>query len=158
MKTYYDHIADGYEELYKEEQLKKLNLINDNMVVYRSDLLLDVGCGPGFASEVFDCRIMGLDPSEELLKQCSFKTVRCEAEEMPFPDNYFDVVIAVTSIHNFDDFKKGLLEMKRVGKERFAFTLLKKSLKFNDVESFIRHNFSIKRKINEEKDLIFICG
>ena len=158
MKSYYDNIADGYEELYKEEQLKKLNLINDNMVVYRSDLMLDVGCGPGFASEVFDCRIMGLDPSEELLKQCSFKTVRCEAEEMPFPDNYFDVVIAVTSIHNFDDFKKGLLEMKRVGKERFAFTLLRKSSKFTEMESFIRNNFTIRRKIVEEKDLIFICG
>jgi ubiquinone/menaquinone biosynthesis C-methylase UbiE len=132
MKTYYDDWAEGYSELHREEQVRKLNVINENIRFDKGDLLLDVGCGPGFAAEVLDCRIIGLDPSAELLKKCSFKTVRCEAEEMPFPDNYFDVVIAVTSIHNFDDYAKGLLEIKRVGKERFAF--------------------------DEGKDLIFICS
>jgi len=158
MRTYFDEIAGGYEELYKEEQLKKLRIIKDNLRIALEDLMLDVGCGPGFVAEVFDCRIIGLDPSEELLKKCSFETIRCEAEDIPFPDNHFDVVISVTSVHNFDNYKTGLLEIKRVGKERFAFTVLKNSKKFDDIKDFIEKNFGVKKTIDEEIDLILICA
>ncbi|MBC8495110.1 methyltransferase domain-containing protein [archaeon] len=158
MDTYYDDIADGYEELHREEQLKKLNIIKENLRFDRSDLMLDVGCGPGFAAEVFDSRIIGLDPSEKLLEKCSFKTVRCEAEDIPFPDKHFDVVISVTSIHNFNDFKKGLREIKRIGKERFAFSILRQTKKFVDIKAFIDDNFLIKKTINQGTDLIIICS
>ncbi|MFH1590105.1 MAG: class I SAM-dependent methyltransferase [archaeon] len=154
MKTYYDDIADGYETLHKEEQLKKLNIIKENFEVKEDDLMLDVGCGTGFSSEVFKCKIIGLDPSAELLKKCSFRTVKVGAEEIPFLDHYFDIVISVTAIHNFEDYKKGLLEMKRVGSGRFAFSLLKKSNKFEAIKTFIKENFDVKKEIDEEKDLI----
>jgi|FLOH01.1.fsa_nt_gi ubiquinone/menaquinone biosynthesis C-methylase UbiE len=158
MVTYYDYIADGYENLHKAEQLKKLQIIKENIRFDKSDLLLDVGCGPGFVSEVFDCRLMGLDPSEELLKKCTFKTIRCEAEDIPYPDKHFDIVISVTSIHNFDDYKAGLLEIKRVGKERFALTILKKANNFDGIKVFIEQTFSVKKSIDEGKDLILICS
>ncbi|NQU98849.1 methyltransferase domain-containing protein [Candidatus Woesearchaeota archaeon] len=157
MKTYFDEIAEGYEELHREEQMKKLNIIKENLIVRPGDRMLDVGCGPGFAKEVFDCNVTGLDPSEELLKKCSFKTVRCEAEDIPFPDSYFDVVISVTSIHNFDDYRKGIREMKRVGKSRFVFSILKSSKKFDKIKVFIEKNFIVKKAINGSQDFIMIC-
>lgn len=155
MKTYYDNIADGYEDLHREEQLKKLQIIKENLEVNKDDLMLDVGCGPGFSSEVFDCKIIGLDPSAELLKKCSFRTVEAIAEEIPFLDNYFDVVISVTAIHNFDDFERGILEMKRIGKDRFAFSILKKSNNFKEIKAFIEENFRIGKEVEEEKDVVF---
>ncbi|MBU0471986.1 MAG: methyltransferase domain-containing protein [Nanoarchaeota archaeon] len=158
MSNYFDEIADGYEELYRDEQLRKLMIIKIYLVVRPGDRLLDVGCGSGFSCMVFDCNITGLDPSKELLKKCPFRTVQCEAEDMPFPDNYFDVVIAVTSVHNFDDYEKGLLEIKRVGKSRFAFSILKKTKYFDDIKFFINNNFVVKKTIHEDKDVIFICG
>jgi ubiquinone/menaquinone biosynthesis C-methylase UbiE len=157
MKTYYDDIADGYEELHKEEQLRKLRIIKEHLRFDRSDLMLDVGCGPGFASEILDCRLVGLDPSKELLKRCSFKTICCEAEEIPYPDKYFDVVISVTSIHNFNDVEAGLLEMKRVGKERFAFSILKKTGNSEKIRTLIEKIFSVKKVIKDEQDLIIIA-
>ena len=45
--NYYDKIAKGYEELHKEEQLKKIKLIKTILKVNPTDKLLDVGCGTG---------------------------------------------------------------------------------------------------------------
>jgi ubiquinone/menaquinone biosynthesis C-methylase UbiE len=156
--TYYDQTSKGYDELHGEEQLKKLKIIADNIKVTKSTKLLDVGCGSGLSAKVFGCEIIGIDPSEELLKQCPFKTVKASAESIPFPDNSFDIVIAVTSIHNFNNIKAGLKEIKRVGKDIFALTVLKKSPKKKMIMNLITNNFKIKKEIEEEKDLIFICS
>ena len=140
---YYNSISDGYKELHREEQLKKLKIIKENLIINKEDLMLDVGCGPGFSAEVFDCEIIGIDTSNKLLKKCSFRTIETGAEKIPFLDNYFDVVISVTAIQNFEDFEQGLLEIKRVGTDRFALTVLKKAKDLDDIKEFIEETFSI---------------
>ena len=124
----------------------------------RTGRILDIGCGSGLSAKVFDCEITGIDPSEELLKQCPFKTIKANAESIPFPDKSFDVVIAVTSMHNFNNIEAGLKEIKRVGKDLFALTVLKKSPKKDSIINLIKKHFKIKKEIDEEKDLIFICS
>ena len=66
--NYYNEIAEGYNELHKEEQLNKLKIIKENIEINKTDKLLDVGCGTGISSD-FDCNVYAIDPSEELLKQ-----------------------------------------------------------------------------------------
>ncbi|MEM4263273.1 MAG: class I SAM-dependent methyltransferase [Candidatus Woesearchaeota archaeon] len=156
--TYYDETSKGYNELHGEEQLKKLKIIAKEIKINKSTKLLDVGCGSGLSAKAFDCNITGIDPSEQLLKQCPFKTIKASAESIPFPDKSFDVVIAVTSIHNFNNIEAGLKEIKRVGKGLFALTVLKKSPKKDSIISLIKKHFKIKKEIDEEKDLIFICS
>lgn len=156
--NYYDETSKGYNELHGEEQLKKLKIIAKEIPVKKSNKLLDVGCGSGLSAKIFGCEITGIDPSEELLKQCPFKTIKASAESIPFPDKSFDVVIAVTSIHNFNNVDAGLKEIKRVGKNIFALTVLKKSPKKDSIIQLIKKNFKIKKEIEEEKDLIFICS
>lgn len=157
MNNYYDSIAEGYEDLHRDEQFKKLSVIKEYLEVKKDDLMLDVGCGPGFSSKFFDCKIIGLDSSKELLKKCSFETVCGVAEKIPFPDNHFDIVISLSAIHNFTDYKKGLLEMKRVCKETLVLTLLKKAIKLHEIVLFIEDNFVVNRLVDEDKDLIFFC-
>ncbi|MAG39016.1 hypothetical protein CMO90_02915 [Candidatus Woesearchaeota archaeon] len=156
MKNYYDDFADGYLELHREEQLNKLRIIKNNLKVGKNDLILDVGCGPGFSAEFFDCKIIGLDPSFENLKKCSFETVKGFAEKIPFQDDYFDCIISVTAIHNFKNFRKGLLEMKRVGK-KFAFSVLRKVNAFDDIELFIQKHFVVEKIVYEKHDCLFFC-
>ncbi|MBN1644793.1 methyltransferase domain-containing protein [Candidatus Woesearchaeota archaeon] len=153
---YYDEIAKGYNELHGDEQLKKLRIIAEKLKVKKTDKLLDVGCGTGLSAKVFDCDITGIDPSEELLKQCPFKTVKACAESLPFLDNSFDIVIAVTSIHNFKDIEKGLKEIKRVGKHKFAFSVLKKSNKLELIKEIMSTCFSIDCAMNSDADLIYL--
>lgn len=157
MDDYYDLIADGYSELHKEEQLKKLQVIADNLDVRKEAKLLDVGCGPGYSTDFFECNIIGIDPSGKLLEQCSFKTVKGFAENLPFEDNSFDIVISVTVIHNFKDYQKGLSEIERVGKDRFVFSLLKKSQRFISIKDYIYNEFDVRKVIEEDKDLIIFA-
>lgn len=154
--NYYNETAKGYNELHGEEQLKKLRIIVDEIKVNPETKLLDVGCGTGLSAKVFDCDITGIDPAEKLLEQAPFKTIKARAESLPFKDNEFDVVIAVTSIHNFDNIDKGLKEIKRVGKDQFALTVLKKANNADKIIEKIKELFTITKEIDEDKDKIFI--
>ena len=155
--TYYDTISKGYNELYKEEQLNKLSIIKNNIKINKNTIILDIGCGTGISSEL-DCYVVGIDPSIELLKQNNnYKKILGIAEVLPFKDNSFDYLISVTSIHNFEDIDKSIKEMKRVGKDRFVLSILKKSAKFNFIKILIEKNFKVENLIEEGKDVIFFC-
>ena len=91
-----------------------------------------------------------------MLKKAKSAVIKGKAEALPFPNKVFDIVISVTAIHHFDDVEKGLKEIKRVAKDRVAFSLLKKSPRFEDIRKLINENFKIKKEISEEKDLIMI--
>jgi len=155
--NYYNKISEGYDELHKEEQLKKLSIIKNNLKIKKSDLLLDVGCGTGISSQ-FDCKVIGIDPSTGLLKRNKNKNkILAKAEYLPFKSNTFDFVISVTALHNFNNFEKSLKEIKRVGKSNFIFSILKRSSKLNRIKKEIKNNFKIKKTIKEEKDIIFFA-
>jgi bis(5'-nucleosidyl)-tetraphosphatase len=158
--NYYDEIADGYDELHGAEQLRKANIIISKLSLKKTDKLLDVGCGNGSYLELFDCKVTGIDPSEELIKQYKGKhklTVGV-AEELPFPDNSFGIVMSITAMHNFRNIETGIKEMRRVGKKKFVFSVLKKTKKMAIIEKLIYDFFTIDEIIDEDKDIIFFCS
>ncbi len=158
---YYDEISSGYEELHKEEQLKKVELIKKHLKVKASDKLLDVGCGTGLTTESWECIRYGVDPAPKLLAKARSKDEieykLAPAEKIPYADDSFDIVISITAIQNFSDISKGLSEIKRVGKDRFVLTFLKKSSKKELIDGLIRKLFKITNIIEEDKDLIYFC-
>ncbi len=153
---WYSALAKSYNELYKEEQLKKIKLILNNIEIPKTSLLLDVGCGTGISFQEFKCNKVGIDPEIDLLKQAQKPVICGMSETLPFKDQKFDVVISLTAIHNFNDFKKGLREIKRVGKGIFVLSILRKANKKYDIVKEIKRLFNIKRKLDEEKDIIFM--
>ncbi|MBW2988816.1 class I SAM-dependent methyltransferase [Candidatus Woesearchaeota archaeon] len=158
---YYDQIAEGYEELHKEEQLKKIGLIKKHISLKKDYKLLDVGCGTGLTTEPWNCRRYGIDPAPKLLERARSRD-RIEyrlapAESIPYGDNFFDIVISITAIQNFQDIEKGLKEIKRVGKNIFVLSFLKRSPKRRDIERLIRKLFDVTEVIGEDKDIIYFC-
>jgi ubiquinone/menaquinone biosynthesis C-methylase UbiE len=154
--NYYDTISNSYESLHKEEQEKKLKIIKKLIKVKERDKLLDVGCGSGFSTK-WKCKTYGIDPSIELLKKAKGNFIQAKAESLPFKDNSFNIVISVTAIQNFNNLEKGLKEIKRVGKDKFILTFLKKSKKKLKIISLIKKHFKTKL-IEEEKDYIFVAS
>jgi ubiquinone/menaquinone biosynthesis C-methylase UbiE len=159
--NYYDAISSSYEELHKEEQLKKIAIIKSEIYPKSEDIILDLGSGMGFLDFPNQkCTIVRLDPSKELLKLARGKKFLGVAEDMPFPDSYFDLVISITAMQNFDDIHKGIMEIKRVAKPNasIVLTFLKRSKKRSLICSAIEKNFSVVKIIDEEKDIIYILG
>ncbi len=152
--TYYDKIAKGYDELYKEEQLKKVKLIIKHLNI-KNEKVLDIGCGTAFYSNLFK-NYTGIDNSKKMIKGKK-ECIYANAESLPFNDESFDAVICITSIHNFKDIKKALNEMKRVCKNKIAISVLKKAKKFEEIKKLIKDNFKVQ-EIEEEKDIIFISA
>ncbi len=160
--TYYDDIAEGYEELHAEEQQKKISLIKTFLKPKKSNKLLDVGCGTGVTTEPWNCIRCGIDPAKKLISKARNKVnieyKLAQAEKIPYDDNEFDYVISITAIQNFEDIEQGLKEIKRVGKTKFVLTALKKSSKMSKIRILINKLFDVKQEIEEDKDFIFIIG
>ncbi|MBN1645913.1 methyltransferase domain-containing protein [Candidatus Woesearchaeota archaeon] len=160
---YYNSISKGYDELHEAEQTKKLELISKKIDIYSNETLLDVGCGSGISTRFWKCRRTGVDPSEELIAVArqndrKGKYLVGMAEKLPFDDNSFSIVQSLTAIHNFEDIKKGLQEMKRVGNEKYIFSVLKRSQHFDRIKLLIIQMFDVNSILQEEKDTIFLCG
>ena len=148
--NYYDEISFGYDELHKEEQLKKVKIIIKELNI-TNEKVLDVGCGTAFYADLFEY-YTGLDSSKGMLKKSKANVILGNAEELPFEENSFDVVISVTALHNVKDFKKAIKEMERVSKGKIAISILKKSKHFDEIKSELKSY----KQIEEDKDIIFI--
>ena len=97
----YNKIAKSYNELHKEEQLKKLELIKRH--VNFEGLVLDIGAGTGISSEYWrNAKVISLEPAFEMLKQSKCEKVQAKAEELPFKDEIFDGIISLTALHHAD--------------------------------------------------------
>ena len=90
--------------------------------------ILDVGCGKGFMLYDFkrqypNLSISGIDVSEYAIENSitevknDLKVASCD--NIPFIDNYFDLVISINTIHNLDreGCSKSLKEICRVSKK-----------------------------------------
>lgn len=168
-KTYYDEIASGYDELHGSEQEKKMQAIMDNMpadfIPLKKDRLLDVGCGSGISTKPWHCNCVGIDPSKELISAAKKKNLNPDrifsvgvAEDIKFADQTFDIVISATAIHNFENIICGLDEMRRVGKNRFIFSILKKSPRSEQIKKEIEKRFRIIKETDQGVDIIFYCA
>ncbi|NJD39604.1 MAG: class I SAM-dependent methyltransferase [Geobacter sp.] len=77
------------------------------------DEILSVGCGPAIMERRLTeqgFRVVGLDVSREALA-CAGDTIRAvaaPAEEMPFPDSSFDVVLYIASLQFIEDYHTAL--------------------------------------------------
>ncbi len=150
----YKYLAKNYNELHKEEQIKKLEIVKNNIKILPK--LLDVGCGTGISTNYFNVESIGIDNCKEMLEQGSKNLIYGNAENLPFPDKTFNTAISVTSFHNFKNMEKALLEMKRVSKNNnIAITFLKKSLKLRKFKVLLKKHFNFK-EIDCYKDILFV--
>ncbi len=146
LMTLYNSTAGGYDRRYRELQKYKFEEIRKYVV--DSARILDVGCGTGLALEtIFNEKkfVVGVDFSIEMLKRAngSFDErpfVVADADNLPFREESFDLVISFTLLQNMPEPKKTVSEMNRVvspGGKVIA-TVLKKKYSPDIVRSWFK--------------------
>jgi len=82
--------------------------------------VLNVGAGTG-SYEPENREVTAVEPSEVMIAQRppgAAPVIQAKAEALPFEDKSFDAAMAVITVPHWDDPAAGLMEMRRVARER----------------------------------------
>ena len=104
------------------------NLTINNIDLGSEDIVLDIGCGSGKAARLAakictNGKVIGIDPSTAMIrisndnpdgKLINLKFKKGSAEKIPVANKSFTKVIAINSLHHWQDYKKGLIEVVRI--------------------------------------------
>jgi ubiquinone/menaquinone biosynthesis C-methylase UbiE len=173
---YYNAIAEGYNNLHSEEQILKFKLIqslieqNLGKKLPKNFKMLDVGCGTCISFEFFKCKVYGIEPSALMTRQFKqFDSASKEgrlfiapAEEIRsyFKENFFDIVICVTSAHHFTKSFDVLKQVSKVANQNafIVFSLLKKSESTKKLLKELKSNsrFKFIEQQEDEKDILIL--
>ena len=143
----------GSEKKFREPFLSELDIRDDQKV-----LEVSTGTADNFRFLNRKAEYYGADISMGMLMQArkhlkrwkiNGTLVHCEGEDLPFEDNYFDVVFHCGGINFFNDKQKGILEMIRVAKPGTKILIV------DETERLIRDNYQknpfIKRSYTDAK-------
>ena len=127
-KEWFNKQAPVYDEtntiLYSKYGKISCKNIEDHLNEVEYKRLLDIGCGTGYLidnlSKKHVAEYYGLDLSPEMIKQAESKNIKNakfvegRSDEIPFEDNYFDVVTCSQSFHHYPETDKPMQEARRV--------------------------------------------
>lgn len=121
---FYEQFANEFDhKMNMYDTNKRIKVIFDELLTENIEhkLLLDAGCGTGWFSQKACERKahvtsldLGVNLLDEVAKKCDSNRVVGSILQMPFEDNYFDIVISSEVIEHVPDHKKALSELYRV--------------------------------------------
>ena len=124
--------AKGYAALYRDSGSRahfyneRLRLVHECLASTRGGKVLDVGCGPGvllnsLAGGRFE--LFGVDRSPEMIRAAKVLTAGQtlnlsvgRLEQLPWPDDFFDVILALGVLEYLPQLDAGLIEIARVAR------------------------------------------
>lgn len=122
MNNWQDRVIDDYAAKYGEDPTTRS--VVDACPLASGEAVLDIGCGTGaslrHALSKGAAKLVGVDLDRMILhaKEASLGMpidyFSATAEALPFEDVAFDGILAVNSIHHWNDRAKGLSEARRV--------------------------------------------
>ncbi|MFT4344009.1 MAG: class I SAM-dependent methyltransferase [Candidatus Woesearchaeota archaeon] len=164
-QTYYDFIAPSYNELYGDEQRRKVEIVRSHLVITPKTRILDVGCGNGISSD-FNCYCVGIDPSKELISQAqrrdknkkhTYKVARAEdIDRFGFRPHEFDYIVCISAVHHIVGLEVFLKKARKYA-SKFVFSVLKKSPRKQKIITAIRSTMHVYGVVDEGKDVILFC-
>jgi SAM-dependent methyltransferase len=115
----YDRLGRGYSRVRQPDPRIAAQI---DAALSDARTVLNVGAGTG-SYEPEGRVVTAVEPSAEMIGQRaagSAPAVRASAEDLPFPDDSFDASMAVLTAHHWADLDAGLVEMRRVTRERIV--------------------------------------
>lgn len=115
MTAIYDRIGVDYAALRRPDRRIAAQI---NAALGPARTVLNVGAGAG-SYEPVDRELVALEPSSAMIAQRSVRAAPCvggRAEALPFRDDAFDAIMAMLTVHHWDDQVAGLSELRRVSR------------------------------------------
>jgi SAM-dependent methyltransferase len=120
MNTLYDTIGLNYANLRQPDPRIAQRI---EAALGDAQTVLNVGAGAG-SYEPAGRQITAIEPSAEMIQQRSASkatVIHGSAEDLPFDDKSFDASMAVLTIHHWSDQERGVMEMRRVTRDKIVF-------------------------------------
>lgn len=120
MNTLYDTIGLNYANLRQPDPRIAQRI---ETALGDAQTVLNVGAGAG-SYEPAGRQITAIEPSAEMIQQRSASkatVIQGSAEDLPFDDKSFDASMAVLTIHHWSDQERGVMEMRRVTRDKIVF-------------------------------------
>ena len=143
--------AQNYSNLAVTQKLIAASLLEFSKGhIQRSDKILDLGCGPGTLGNIMKgYDLTQLDIAEGmcvLAAKNGYKTIIADMENIPMPDNSFDIVLSSMTLQWANDISEAIKEIKRVLKSggKACFSLL-----LDDSFSEFKKNTSLAKSFNK---------
>jgi ubiquinone/menaquinone biosynthesis C-methylase UbiE len=167
----YNQSAHVYDTQYLEEQDAKITTAKQNLRQKDHSVVLDLGCGTGLLIKHFANTTkfyIGADISRELLKYARRKAklfpnstlVLADADNLPFPNQTFDAVFAVTLLQNMPAPHATLAEINRVttAKASIIVTGLRKRFTQQEIVKKLQQaNMEIETLKLDEGNREYVC-
>jgi ubiquinone/menaquinone biosynthesis C-methylase UbiE len=166
MSGYDKDLASNYSEeragyIYTDKEF--LNVLEEIGIEGKD--ILDFGCGDGIhsfkLSEHNPKKVVGIDPSEQMIELAKNKLVRtdksnlsfliADGDNLPFEDEAFDIVLANYVLVHFNDLQRPLTEIYRVLKPKGSFVATINNAEISD-ESI--RNIPIPLQLGGKKKVI----
>lgn len=121
----YAQIANQYDRRWEFYINATIQETLNRLEIAPKERILDLGCGTGTLIQHLlkmspEAEIIGIDTSAEMLKIAKQKLSKSielklgSADNLPFPNNYFDLVISTSTFHYLRNPVQALREAKRV--------------------------------------------
>ena len=155
IKNQYNLSADFYNNRYRNIQYEKYSRMLNSMEL--KGMILDLGSGTGMLSEFLNKEIIGVDFSIKMLKKSGKYKILGDAENLPFKNDTFDIVLSFTLIQNLPNF--GVFkEVRRILKPNSLFILTVLRKKYDETLcKELEKGFSILKEADCGEDIGFIC-
>ncbi|WP_262694641.1 class I SAM-dependent methyltransferase [Kordiimonas aquimaris] len=120
MDSLYNTIGVNYANL-RVPDIRIANQIH--AALGQAQTVLNVGAGAG-SYEPAHMQVTAIEPSAKMISQrppSKANVIKGYAENLPFEDKSFDASMAVLTIHHWSDQEKGVMEMRRVTRDKIVF-------------------------------------
>jgi len=129
----FDKMATKYENHYYGSQSRILyKKVKLKIEKFKNEFILDLGCGKGLFLEIlkeYKSHLYGADISPEMIKNAQERIGNyvelkvADSENLPWVDNFFDIIVCILSFHHYPSPEKSIEEMKRVLKNNGHITI-----------------------------------
>lgn len=123
----FDKIADNFATSEVHRSSPTMEALHETLGPQTGSAICDVACGAGHLALSFagenPARLVGVDPAPSMLdsfrklaaeRAVTVETAQAAAEELPFPDASFDLVVSRLAPHHFLDMERAVGEMTRL--------------------------------------------